>query len=199
MPAGQHLTAAGFHPGDAPVVGQKAGNVGPGADLHAPPHQLLVHVAQDVAASLGAQVADRVVQQLQAGVGGAVADLLDLVPLAVVGLAVRAEPHPQRIHFLHQLFRFGIAPDVGQQAPDLGGDGQLAIAKSAGASPAGHQRAGGALQAAARFPRRAATLVQVRALVQHQHPRVGAAPLRSGARFRSAPGRQRCRPARLRR
>ncbi len=79
-------------------------------------------------------------------------EIFDLVYVTLVGFVVRAIVHPKRINFSHQLLRLRLPADIGQQAADLRREGQLAIAKGARASPPGHQRAGGALHAAALFP-----------------------------------------------
>ena len=68
--------------GDGAVPGQYARHVGTGADLDTAFDQLDVHGAQDVAAPLGAQVADRIMLQAHPGVGRPAAHLFDPVQVA---------------------------------------------------------------------------------------------------------------------
>ena len=83
-------------------------------------------------------MADGAVHQLQAGLNGPLADLLDLLAVAhALHMGVCAELQIDLVGVIDQLLRVKLADQAGQVAAHLMGEAQLAVRKGAGAGKTG--------------------------------------------------------------
>ena len=98
------------------------------ADLYAVFEQVLFDGGVDFLRLFGAEVADRAVDELQAGLDRALADLLDGVLFAhALDVLVRAEFEVNRVGVVDQGLREVVADELRQVAADLGREGELAV------------------------------------------------------------------------
>ena len=94
--------------------------------------QVLFDGGVDFLRLFGAEVADRAVDELQAGLDRALADLLDGVLFAhALDVLVRAEFEVDRVGVVDQGLREIVADELRQVAADLGREGELAVRKRA--------------------------------------------------------------------
>jgi len=113
--------------------------------LHAVVGQIVLDGEVKLLCLLGAEVADGAVHQLQTGVDGVLADLLDvLAGVDALHMGVSAELEVDLVGVVDQLLRKLLADEAGQVAADLIGEAQLAVGECACAGEAGGDGAGGA-------------------------------------------------------
>ena len=98
------------------------------AKLHAVFGEVIFDRRIDLLCLFGAEVADRAIDELQAGLDRALADLLcGLLFAHALHVRVRAEFEVDRVGVIDQLLREIVADELRQVAADLGGEGELAV------------------------------------------------------------------------
>ena len=113
--------------------------------LHAVVSQIVLDGEIELLCLLGAEVADGAVHQLQTGVDGVLADLLDvLAGVDALHMGVSAELEVDLVGVVDELLRKLFADEAGQVAADLIGEAQLAVGEGARTGEAGGDGAGGA-------------------------------------------------------
>ncbi len=113
--------------------------------LHAVVSQIVLDGEIELLCLLGAEVADGAVHQLQTGVDGVLADLLDvLAGVDALHMGVSAELEVDLVGVVDELLGKVCADEAGQVAADLIGEAQLAVGEGARTGEAGGDGAGGA-------------------------------------------------------
>lgn len=113
--------------------------------LHAVVSQIVLDGEIELLCLLGAEVADGAVHQLQTGVDGVLADLLDvLAGVDALHMGVSAELEVDLVGVVDELLCKLFADEAGQVAADLIGEAQLAVGEGARTGEAGGDGAGGA-------------------------------------------------------
>ena len=106
--------------------------------LHAVVAQVVFNAEVDLVRLLGAEVADRAVDQAQARADGARADLLDLLRiLQALDVLVRAELQIDAVGVVDELLRLLLADEGGQVAADIAAQRELAVRERARAGETG--------------------------------------------------------------
>ena len=106
--------------------------------LHAVVAQVILDAEVDLMRLLGAEVADRAVDQAQARADGARADLLDLLRiLQALDVLVRAELQIDAVGVVDELLRLLLADEGGQVAADIAAQRELAVRERARAGETG--------------------------------------------------------------
>ena len=106
--------------------------------LHPVVAQVVFDAEVDLVRLLGAEVADRAVDQTQARADGARADLLDLLRiLQALDVLVRAELQIDAVGVVDELLRLLLADEGGQVAADIAAQRELAVRERARAGETG--------------------------------------------------------------
>ena len=144
--------------------------------LHAIVLQMLLNGKIQILGLLGAQMADGAIHQLQAGLDGPLADLLDLFRVAkALHMLIRAELQVDFVRVVDGLLGQILTDQAGQVAAHLIAQGQLAVGKRTGTGKArGDMAIGLAVNALFGLALGAMTLLHRLALF-HQHNLLSAA------------------------
>ena len=121
--------------------------------LHTAGQQIVLDVQVQLLGFFGSKVADGAVHQLQAGLDGALADLLDLAAFVnTFHMRVSAKFQIDLVSVVDQLLGKILTDQLRQLAANLIGEGQLAVRERTGTGKAGGDGAGGlAVHAVAGF------------------------------------------------
>ena len=111
--------------------------------LHTGGSQMVLDIEVELLGFLGAKVADGAVNQLQTGLNGALADVLDIGALVyALDLRVGTEFQIDLIGVVNQLLREILADQVGQLAADLIGQRKLTVRERTRTGKTGRDGAG---------------------------------------------------------
>ena len=153
------------------AVHNEVGALGVEQHFHAVLHQPVLYGEVDVVRLLGAEVADRAVDQLQPGLDGAGAYLAHLFVVAyTLNVLVRAELQIDAVGVVYGLLGETFANERRQVAADVAAKAELAVRKRAGAGKAGGYVAHGlAVHADSGLGLGAAAARQLTALFDHDY------------------------------
>ena len=137
-------------------------------DPHARVQQLALHARVDLLRLFSPQVADGAVDQLEAGLDGAAADVRDALGMPdALHVRVRAQPQVDVVH-AQDAVRHDVRPhELRKVAAHLGRERELPVAERAGSREARGDPAGGASRAVAGRLSRATAPLDGQALLHH--------------------------------